>query len=55
MFLATRGLARSPAAAGAAVASGGLSLLVTDRPNAFGEIAHRFLGGAADQVELVDL
>jgi glutamate racemase len=55
VFLATRGLARTPAAAGAPPPRGGLSLLVTDRPGAFGEIAHRFLGGDADQVELVDL
>ena len=48
-FLATRGLARAQSRAGQ------LSLLVTDRPGAFAEIAHRFLGGDADQVELIDL
>ncbi len=55
VFLATRGLARAPAADGAPARLGALSLLVTDRPNAFGEIAYRFLGGDADEVELVDL
>ncbi len=48
-FLATRGLSCARAT------TGRLSLLVTDRPSAFAEIAHRFLGGDADQVELIDL
>jgi glutamate racemase len=48
-FLRTRGLTRESEEAGK------LSLLVTDRPNAFGDIASRFLGSDAGDVELVNL
>jgi glutamate racemase len=34
---------------------GGLHLMVTDRPKSFGEVAARFLGEPAEDVEPIDL
>jgi glutamate racemase len=48
-FLESRDLARPSTRRGA------ISLLVTDVPRAFGEMAARFLGEEAPEVELVDL
>lgn len=48
-FLGDRGLAAPPGR------TGGLSLLVTDCPQSFEEVASRFLGRAVGAVELVDL
>ena len=47
--LAGRGLS------GARTQQGALHLMVTDRPQMFGEMAARFLGHAVDDVEIVDL